>query len=91
MNLINVIPIGKKYKQTRQQLMSQAKIIDTKVFQEELAKLKKHYIIAYDNGYYLPSSKKEYLEIIQKQTEQLYNISKILNIAYKEMEELDNV
>lgn len=91
MDLISVIPIGRKYRQTREQLMSKAKITDVREFKKELAKLKEKYIIIFDEGYYLPSSKEEYLDIIKKLNNQAYDISKIINLAYKEMEGLEDV
>ena len=91
MNLIEAIPIGKKYRQTREQLMYKTKITDVSQFREELAKLRDQYIIIFDNGYYLPSSKEEYLEIIKKLNGQVYETTKTINLAYKEMEELEYV
>lgn len=91
MNLIEVIPIGKKHKKTRQELMYKAKITDEGEFQKEIGKLRKQYVIIFDNGYYIPSSKEEYLEFIQKQNKQLCETSKTIELAYKEMEELENV
>lgn len=91
MSLINEIQIGKHNKQTRQQLMYKAKITNEKQFKKELAELKKQYIIIFDDGYYLPSSKEEYMEFISKMKEQERNINRTIELAYKEMEELENV
>ena len=91
MNLIDIIPIGRKYKMTRQELMYKTKITDIKEFKEEISKLRKQYIIIFDNGYYLPSSKEEYLKYIEKETEKMHEISKRINLAYKEMGELEDV
>lgn len=90
MNLIEVIPIGKEHKKTRQELMYKAKITDTTRFRKELAKLRKEYIIVFDEGYYLPSSKEEYLEIIKKLNGQVYDATKTIELAYKEMEGMYN-
>jgi len=87
MSLINVMQIGKENKQTKQQLMYKAKITDEKQFKKELAELKKQYIVIFDDGYYLPSSKEEYMELINKMEEQGKNINKTIELAYKEMEE----
>lgn len=88
MNLIDVIPIGKQNKKTRQHLMSKSKIIDKEQFKKELAKLRKQYIIIFDNGYYLPASKEEYQEFIQKLNKEAYDITKTIELAYREMEEI---
>ena len=91
MNLIDVIPIGKKHKQTREQLMYKSKISNITDFKQELAKLKRKYIILFDDGYYLPSSKEEYLDFIKKMNKQILDIADKIEIAYKEMEEKENV
>ncbi len=87
MNLIDFIPIGREQKQTRQELMCNAKISEDD-FKRELAKIKKQYIVIFDNGYYLPQTKEEYLEFIQKQNQRLCDTAKTIDLAYKEMEEL---
>lgn len=88
MNLIDVIPIGKENRETRDNLMYKAKIMDKREFKQELAKLKEKYIIIYDEGYYLPSSKEEYLEFINKMKKQANDVNKIIELACQEMEEL---
>lgn len=88
MNLINIIPVGKKHKETRDNLMYKAKITDVMQFKKELAELRKQYIIIFDDGYYLPSSKEEYEEFIKKMEEQRDNANKTIELAYKEMEGL---
>lgn len=88
MNLIDFIPIGKENKQTRQELMYKAKITEDE-FKKELLNLKHKYIILFDNGYYLPQTKEEYLEFIQKQNQRLCDTAKTIDLAYKEMEELE--
>lgn len=87
MNLIEAIPIGKKHKMNRQQLMYEAKITKVEAFKRELAKLRDEYIIIFDEGYYLPSSEEEYLEFIKKLNGQAYDITKTIDLAYKKMEE----
>lgn len=87
MNLIEVIPIGKKYKMNRQQLMHEAKITSIEVFKKELSKLREEYIIIFDDGYYLPASREEYLEFIKKLNGQTYDTTKTIDLAYKKMEE----
>jgi len=89
MNLIDIIPIGDKFKQTRQQLMYQAKITDVSQFKKELAELRKKYIIVFDDGYYLPSSKEEYLNFIKKLNGQVSDTVKTIDLAYQKMEEID--
>ena len=91
MELISVIPIGKKYKENRQTIMYNAKITDEKQFKKELAKLREKYIIIFDEGYYLPSSKEEYLEFIKKLNGQVFETTKTIDLAYKEMEGLTDV
>lgn len=86
MNLLNFMPIGKKYRKTRKQLMYEAKLQDEKIFKNELTELRKEYLIMFDDGYYLPSSKEEYSEIIEKMEKQNDEIRQRLKIAYKEME-----
>lgn len=88
MNLISLIPIGKKYKKTRQQLMYEAQINDKEYFQEAIRELRKKYLIMFDNGYYLPASREEYLEIIEKMEKQAVEINDRLKIAYEEMGEI---
>lgn len=91
MSLIEVIPIGKKYRDNRENLMYKAKIFNVAEFKEELTKLRKKYIIIFDDGYYLPSSKEEYLDFIKKMNSQMFEISNKIEMAYKEMEEKENV
>lgn len=88
MNLIDIIPIGKENKITRQQLMQRAKIFDVNQFKKKLTNLREQYIIVFDDGYYLPSSKEEYEEFINKMKEQAKDVGKIIELAYQEMEEL---
>lgn len=87
MNLIDFIPIGKKYRKTRKQLMYESKIFDTECFKREMRQLKNEYIIIFDDGYYLPSSKEEYTEFINKMTKKKEEIIQKIELAYKEMEE----
>lgn len=91
MSLIEVIPIGKKYRDNRENLMYKAKISNVAEFKEELAKLREKYIIIFDDGYYLPSSKEEYLDFIKKMNSQMFEISNKIEMAYKEMEEKEDV
>ena len=91
MNLIDVIPIGKKHKEPREALMCKINMYDTNEFRKQLADLRKQYIILYDEGYYLPSSQEEYWEFIQKLKKQVEDIEKTISLAYKEMEEKEYV
>lgn len=92
MNLIDVIPIGEKYKKTRQELMNNMNITDVREFRRKLSKLREQYIIISDgSGYYLPSSKEEYLEFIEKQVRQIGDTTKTIELACKEMEGLEDV
>ena len=84
MNLIDCIPIGKQNKETREMLISKTRLTPRQ-FRKELARLRNEYIIINDNGYYLPASKEEYEEFIQKQNERYIEIKKTIDLAYKEM------
>lgn len=86
MNLIDFIPIGKKYKKTKQQLMYEAKITDDKEFRRQMAELQNKYIIIWEYGYYLPSTKEEYMEVIKKLEQQKEEKNRIIKLAYREME-----
>ena len=85
MKLIECIPTGKQNKETREMLISKANIT-LRQFKKELAKLRNKYIIINDKGYYLPENKEEYEEFIQKLNRQVYEIKKIIDLAYREME-----
>lgn len=91
MDLIKAIPIGKQHKISRKELMKKANIRSVRHFTEELSFLRKRYIILFDDGYYLPSSKEEYMEFINKTNEIIKNAKKTVKLAYDEMEELGNV
>ncbi len=86
MELYKVIPIGKKNKISRQELMYKAKITDVKQFRQEIAKLKEKYIVIFDDGYYLPATKAEYEEFIEKMQLQVGNINSTIELAKQEME-----
>lgn len=86
MNLIDVVPIGKKYKKTRSQLMYEAKIMDVRNFRNEMEQLKSKYSIIFEDGYYLPSSKEEYEEFIDKLKNRKNKLDEKIKLAYKEME-----
>ncbi len=80
------IPIGKQNKETRNVLMNKANLTPRQ-FRKELARLREKYIIINDNGYYLPASKEEYEEFIQKQNERYIKIKETIDLAYKEMKD----
>lgn len=88
MDLFNVIPKGKENKETRETLMYKSHISDVKVFKKKLAELREEHIIAFDNGYYIPETKEEYMEFIMKQNKQLINTQKIMKLAYEKMKEM---
>lgn len=88
MKLIECIPIGKQNKETREMLMNKANLT-LRQFRKELVKLRNKYIIINDNGYYLPANKEEMQEFIQNLNGQAYEINKIINLAYRKMEGLD--
>lgn len=83
---MDVMPIGKKYKKTRSQLMYEAKIMNVKDFEKELENIRNNYIIMFEDGYYLPSSKEEYKEFIYKLKNRKNKLDEKIKLAYKEME-----
>ena len=89
MNLIDFIPIGKDHKKTRQELMSALHIFDKNKFNQQIAQLTNNFTIIIDNGYYIPASKEEYLEFIQQQNQKICDTARKIDLAYKEMRELD--
>lgn len=86
MSLIDVIPVGKKHRETRETLMYKAKINNVETFKKEMELLRKQYIILYDDGYYVPASKEEYEKLISKLEGQCNEIQNTINLANKEME-----
>jgi len=66
MNIIDNIPIGKKYKISREELMEKCNINDKRIFRKNLSELHEKYVIIYDDGYYLPANVKEYKELIDR-------------------------
>lgn len=89
MNLINVFPVGKENKKTRKELMQEANIKNIEDFKKDLSELRKNYIVAFDQGYYVPANKEEYEEIIEKLKAQVSQTNNVIDLAYKEMKELD--
>ena len=87
MKLIEVLPIGKENKKTRNVLMKESKIKDVEEFKKQLADIKKQYIVIFDDGYYLPASKDEYDNFMNKTNEQIKYYTKLKQMANKEMEE----
>ncbi len=88
MNLVEYIPIGKKHREERNSIMARANIFDVNIFKKELSLAKKKYIILYDDGYYMPASKEEYQEFIDKMNQHKIEITDLIERANKEMEEL---
>ena len=72
---------------TRNVLMKESKIKDVEEFKKQLADIKKQYIVIFDDGYYLPASKDEYDNFINKTNEQIKYYTKLKQMANKEMEE----
>ena len=87
MKLIEVLPIGKENKKTRNVLMKESKIKDVEEFKKQLADIKKQYIVIFDDGYYLPASQDEYDNFMNKTNEQIKYYTKLKQMANKEMEE----
>lgn len=88
LKLYEVIPIGKKNKISRQELMYKAKITDIRQFKQEMAQIRERYIVIFNDGYYLPASKEEYKEFIEKMKAQASDIDSTIKLAEQEMEEL---
>lgn len=86
MELYKVIPIGKKNKISRQELMYKAKITEIKQFRKEMFELKKKHTVIFNDGYYFPASKEEYEEFIEKMKVQASNIDSTIKLAEQEME-----
>ena len=89
---IELIPYGKENKISRKKLMELANIQDEKVFNEEVAKLRKKYIILSDNttgGYWRSNNKEELQDFIKKYQRRSYDTSRMIMLAYKELEEME--
>lgn len=87
MQLIDAIPIGKKNRENRKTLMKKANISTENDFRKELQELRKEHVIIFDDGYYLPESRKEYNEILEKIKKQKTDIEFVKKLIEKEMEE----
>ena len=90
---IELIPYGKENKISRKSLMKLANIQDEKAFNEEVAKLRKKHIIMSDTttgGYWRSNSKEELQEFIKKYQHRNYDTSKMIMLAYKEIENIEN-
>ena len=87
MKLIEVLPIGKENKKTRNVLMKELNIRDVEEFKKQLADIKNQYIVIFDDGYYLPASQDEYDNFMNKTNEQIEYYTKLKQMANKEMEE----
>lgn len=91
---IELIPYGRENKISRKSLMKLANIQDEKVFNEEVAKLRKKYIIMSDittGGYWRPNTKEEYQKFIKKYQNKSYDTSRMIMLAYKELESMKEV
>ena len=87
MKLIEILPIGKENKKTRNDLMKESNIKDIEEFKKQLAEIKTKYIVIFDNGYYLPANIDEYDDFINKANEKIDYYIKLKEIANKEMED----
>ena len=91
---IELIPYGKENKISRKSLMKLANIQDEKIFDEEIVKLKKRYIIfsiktIEDIMYWRSNNKEELQEFIKKYQHRSYDTSRMIMLAYKELEEME--
>jgi len=83
---INSIGFGKENKKTREQLMKENQITTTKDFNEQLAQLKRKYIILEnEEGYYRPNSKAEYQLVIQRLLKRKQTIDSKIKLVYEEI------
>ena len=89
---IELIPYGKENKINEKELMKLSGIQDKKVFNKEVAMLRKKYIIMLDKttgDYWRSNSKEELQEFIKKYQYRNYDINKVIMLAYKELEEME--
>ena len=91
---IELIPYGKENKISRKSLMKLANIQDKKIFDEEIVKLKKRYIIfsiktTEDIMYWRSNSKEELQEFIKKYQHRSYDNNRMIMLAYKKLEEME--
>jgi len=78
--------IGRNNKKTREDLMKECNILSVQEFNEELANIKRHYIILVnDKAYYRPSTEIEYELLIEKLNKNIESINRTINIAEKEL------
>lgn len=85
---IEMIPIGKENKISREELMSILKINSINEFKKVIEELKQDNIILFEDGYYRPDKKEEYEEVIEKCKLKTDNMKKIIKLAKIEMEKL---
>ena len=83
---IENVPIGKKNRLNRKDLMKIAHISSEDAFRKELAELKEKYIILFDEGYYRPSTRQEYEDFINKCNEKRTEMYELIVLAKREME-----
>lgn len=87
---IENFPVGRENKKTRKELMESTNITNEKQFKKELAELKQNNIIlCVDNGYYIPNTKEELQNFIEKCNKQNYVTVRIINLAYKKLEDME--
>lgn len=78
--------IGRNKKKTREELMRECNILSVQEFNEELARIKRHYVILVnDKAYYRPSTELEYELLIGKLNSSIENIKRTIDIAEKEL------
>lgn len=85
------IPYGKENGLTKKELMARNGILNEEVFYNKLDVLREQTIILIDKAkgkYYRPTTKKEYLDFIQKNNERCNEINKLIMIAYEEMKRI---
>lgn len=83
---IETIQFGRKNKKTKEQLMIECNIEREEDFNEQLAELKKRYVIlTHDRGYYRPTNKIEYEQFILKLNKTKKTLNDKITLAYKEM------
>ena len=89
--MIELLPFGKENKISKRKLMIKANLSEED-FNKELAKIRETYIIMTDTtsgGYWRSNNKQELQDFIRKYQKRAYTNSKMIMLAYKELEEME--
>ena len=89
-SLEDFIPVGKKNRLPMEHIMLNAKIFTKDDFKKQLSDLKRHKIIIFEEGgYYRAGNKEELLKFIKRSSRQSYELNRLIQIAYNEMEKYE--